>query len=71
MADQVQTLSGEAVRRVLTTLAASRTDALLDGGSALVPATGDGYRPAFAVATGSTAAAPAPATAVLRPGGRT
>ncbi|MGW0820359.1 MFS transporter [Streptomyces sp. NPDC002845] len=65
-----QVVGGSLGLAVLTTLAASRTDGLLDSGSALVPATADGYRLAFTVATGIAAAGLGLAATVLRPGRR-
>ncbi|MCZ0986081.1 hypothetical protein O1M54_11215 [Streptomyces diastatochromogenes] len=52
----------------LTTLAASRTDTVLGRGADLIPATAEGYRLAFRVATGIAVAALVLAAAVLRPG---
>nr|WP_246204016.1 MFS transporter [Streptomyces tailanensis] len=63
-----QVVGGSLGLAILTTLAAARTDDLLAGGRSLVPATADGYRLAFTVATGVTAAALVLAAGVLRPG---
>ncbi|MFF7983130.1 MFS transporter [Streptomyces sp. NPDC007901] len=63
-----QVVGGSLGLAVLSTLAASRTDALLGGGAELVPATAEGYRLAFRVAVGLAVAALVLAAAVLRPG---
>ena len=63
-----QVVGGSLGLAVLSTLAASRTDALLGGGAELVPATADGYRLAFRVAAGLAVAALVLAAAALRPG---
>ncbi|MFF3872268.1 MFS transporter [Streptomyces sp. NPDC001978] len=65
-----QMVGGSLGLAVLTTLAASRTGGLLDGGAELIPATAEGYRLAFRVATGLAVGALALAAAVLRPGRR-
>ncbi|MFG2349713.1 MFS transporter [Streptomyces phaeochromogenes] len=62
-----QVVGGSLGLAALTTLAASRTDGLMDGGATLATATADGYRLAFAVGTGIALAGLALATAVLRP----
>ncbi|MGW2747223.1 MFS transporter [Streptomyces sp. NPDC001450] len=62
-----QVVGGSLGLAALTTLAASRTDSLLDQGADLIPATAEGYRLAFRVATGFAVAALALAAAVLRP----
>ncbi|MFG2353271.1 MFS transporter [Streptomyces sp. NPDC048521] len=63
-----QVVGGSLGLAVLSTLAASRTGTLLDGGADLIPATAEGYRLAFRVATGIAVAALLLAGAVLRPG---
>jgi EmrB/QacA subfamily drug resistance transporter len=63
-----QVVGGSLGLATLTTLAASRTDGLVDGGTALATATADGYRLAFAVGTGIALAGLALAAGVLRPG---
>jgi len=63
-----QVVGGSLGLAVLTTLAASRTERLLGAGHASVAATADGYRLAFAVATGIAAVALVLAAALLRPG---
>ncbi|MFF7124435.1 MFS transporter [Streptomyces sp. NPDC016566] len=63
-----QVVGGSLGLAALTTLAASRTDTLLGQGAELIPATAEGYRLAFRVATGFALAALALAAAVLRPG---
>ncbi|MEU6667518.1 MFS transporter [Streptomyces sp. NPDC046727] len=62
-----QVVGGSLGLAVLSTLAASRTEGLLGRGEALVPATAEGYRLAFRVATGIAVAALLLAGAVLRP----
>ncbi|MFJ9862890.1 MFS transporter [Streptomyces sp. NPDC101165] len=62
-----QMVGGSLGLAALTTLAASRTDTLLDQGADLIPATAEGYRLAFRVATGFAVVALALAAAVLRP----
>ncbi|QTE01824.1 MFS transporter [Streptomyces cyanogenus] len=61
-----QVVGGSLGLAVLSTLAASRTEALLADGTAPLPATAEGYRLAFTVATGIAAAALALAALVLR-----
>lgn len=63
-----QVVGGSLGLAALTTLAASRTDGLVDGGATLATATADGYRLAFAVGTGIALAGLALAAGVLRPG---
>ncbi|MFE1878375.1 MFS transporter [Streptomyces diastatochromogenes] len=63
-----QVVGGSLGLAALTTLAASRTGTLLGQGADLVPATAEGYRLAFRVATGIAVAALVLAAAVLRPG---
>ncbi|MFD3314871.1 MFS transporter [Streptomyces sp. NPDC058694] len=63
-----QVVGGSLGLAALTTLAASRTDGLVDDGTALATATADGYRLAFAVGTGIALAGLALAAGVLRPG---
>jgi EmrB/QacA subfamily drug resistance transporter len=63
-----QVVGGSLGLAALTTLAASRTDGLVDGGTAIATATADGYRLAFAVGTGIALAGLALAAGVLRPG---
>ncbi|WP_089107116.1 MFS transporter [Streptomyces hyaluromycini] len=65
-----QVVGGSLGLAVLSTLAASRTGGLLDRGAELVPATAEGYRLAFRVATGIAVAALVLAGAVLRPRSR-
>ncbi|WBO69164.1 MFS transporter [Streptomyces camelliae] len=65
-----QVVGGSLGLAVLSTLAASRTGGLLDRGAELIPATAEGYRLAFRVATGIAVAALVAAGAVLRPGSR-
>ncbi|MFF9132131.1 MFS transporter [Streptomyces sp. NPDC014806] len=67
-----QVVGGSLGLAALSTLAASRTGGLLQRGAELVPATAEGYRLAFRVATGIAVAALLLAAAVLRPhrGGR-
>ncbi|MFF4036954.1 MFS transporter [Streptomyces sp. NPDC001816] len=62
-----QVVGGSLGLAALTTLAASRTDTLLGQGAELIPATAEGYRLAFRVATGFAVAALALAAGVLRP----
>ncbi|MFF3334821.1 MFS transporter [Streptomyces sp. NPDC002888] len=61
-----QVVGGSLGLAVLSTLAASRTDRLLDGGTQLLPATAEGYQLAFRVATGIAVTALVLAAAVLR-----
>ncbi|MEV7815148.1 MFS transporter [Streptomyces flaveolus] len=61
-----QVVGGSLGLAVLSTLAASRTEGLLADGTPLLPATAEGYRLAFAVATGIAATALALAALVLR-----
>ncbi|MET8771718.1 MFS transporter [Streptomyces sp. NPDC004658] len=61
-----QVVGGSLGLAVLSTLAASRTEGLLTGGTPLLPATAEGYRLAFTVATGIAATALALAALVLR-----
>ena len=61
-----QVVGGSLGLAVLSTLAASRTDGLLGHGAELVPATAEGYRLAFRVATAVALAALALAAATLR-----
>ncbi|OXY99206.1 MFS transporter [Streptomyces diastatochromogenes] len=63
-----QVVGGSLGLAALTTLAASRTDTVLGRGADLIPATAEGYRLAFRVATGIAVAALVLAAAVLRPG---
>ncbi|MFI1480526.1 MFS transporter [Streptomyces sp. NPDC020747] len=63
-----QVVGGSLGLATLTTLAASRTDDLVDSGTALATATADGYRLAFAVGTGIALAGLALAAGMLRPG---
>ncbi|MFI9168357.1 MFS transporter [Streptomyces lincolnensis] len=63
-----QVVGGSLGLAALSVLAADRTDGLLAGGTALVPATAEGYQLAFRVATAIAAAALALAAAALRPG---
>ncbi|WP_210584703.1 MFS transporter [Streptomyces sp. GESEQ-35] len=63
-----QVVGGSLGLAVLSTLAASRTDGLLDSGAELVSATAEGYQLAFRVATVIAVGALALAAAVLRPG---
>ncbi|MGX1915871.1 MFS transporter [Streptomyces phaeochromogenes] len=63
-----QVVGGSLGLAALTTLAASRTDGLVDGGATITTATADGYRLAFAVGTGIALAGLALAAGVLRPG---
>ncbi|SOD80842.1 MFS transporter [Streptomyces sp. Ag109_G2-15] len=63
-----QVVGGSLGLAALTTLAAIRTDTLLDRGADLIPATAEGYRLAFRVATGIAVAALVLAATVLRPG---
>lgn len=65
-----QVVGGSLGLAALTTLAATRTDTVLARGTALLPATADGYRLAFKVAAGIAVAALVLAGAVLRPRGR-
>lgn len=66
-----QVVGGSLGLAVLSTLAASRTDVLLDRGAELLPATAEGYRLAFRVAALIATGALALAVATLRrPGGR-
>ncbi|MEU9451170.1 MFS transporter [Streptomyces sp. NPDC048277] len=65
-----QVVGGSLGLAALSTLAASHTDALLAGGAELVPATAEGYRLAFRVATGIAVAALVLAGAMLRPRNR-
>jgi EmrB/QacA subfamily drug resistance transporter len=62
-----QVVGGSLGLATLMTLAASRTGGLMDGGESFATATADGYRLAFAVATGIAVAALALAAGVLRP----
>ncbi|MFI2203071.1 MFS transporter [Streptomyces sp. NPDC020192] len=62
-----QVVGGSLGLAVLSTLAASRTGGLLDRGAELIPATAEGYRLAFRVATGIAVAALVLAGVVLRP----
>ncbi|MDO0937718.1 MFS transporter [Streptomyces sp. DG2A-72] len=61
-----QVVGGSLGLAVLSTLAASRTDGLLDGGADSVAATAEGYQLAFRVATVIAVGALVLATAVLR-----
>ncbi|MCX4996706.1 MFS transporter [Streptomyces longwoodensis] len=61
-----QVVGGSLGLAVLSTLAAGRTDALLDDGTGLVPATAEGYRLAFRVASFVALGALALAATVLR-----
>jgi EmrB/QacA subfamily drug resistance transporter len=61
-----QVVGGSLGLAVLSTLAASRTDELLDDGAQLIPATSDGYQLAFRVASVIAVAALVLAAAVLR-----
>ncbi|MFE7836198.1 MFS transporter [Streptomyces sp. NPDC057474] len=61
-----QVVGGSLGLAVLTTLAASRTDTLLADGTDLLPATADGYRLAFTVATAIMTTALALAAVALR-----
>ncbi|MEU7966313.1 MFS transporter [Streptomyces sp. NPDC049097] len=61
-----QVVGGSLGLAALSTLAASRTQGLLRQGAGLVPATADGYRLAFLVATGIALAALVLAAGVLR-----
>ncbi|MFD9394216.1 MFS transporter [Streptomyces sp. NPDC060000] len=61
-----QVVGGSLGLAVLSTLAASRTDDLLDGGTHLLPATAEGYQLAFRVASVLAAAALLLAVTVLR-----
>ncbi|QQM39951.1 MFS transporter [Streptomyces liliifuscus] len=63
-----QVVGGSLGLATLTTLAASRTDGLVDDGTALATATADGYRLAFTVGTGIALAGLVLAAGVLRPG---
>ncbi|MEU4996110.1 MFS transporter [Streptomyces sp. NPDC021622] len=65
-----QVVGGSLGLAVLTTLAASRTEALLADGGRTLAATADGYRLAFWVAAGIAALGLAVAATVLRPGRR-
>ncbi|MFD8817835.1 MFS transporter, partial [Streptomyces sp. NPDC059627] len=65
-----QVVGGSLGLAVLSTLAADRTGGLLDRGAELIPATAEGYRLAFRVATGIAAAALVLAGVVLRPRSR-
>ncbi|WP_370880240.1 MFS transporter [Streptomyces aurantiacus] len=65
-----QVVGGSLGLASLTTLAASRTDGLVDGGEPLAAATADGYRLAFTVGTGIAVGALTLAAAVLRPAPR-
>ncbi|MFB7505116.1 MFS transporter [Streptomyces broussonetiae] len=65
-----QVVGGSLGLAVLSTLAASRTGGLLDRGAELIPATAQGYRLAFRVATAIAVAALVLAGAVLRPRSR-
>ncbi|MFJ3669088.1 MFS transporter [Streptomyces sp. NPDC090106] len=62
-----QVVGGSLGLAVLTVLAATRTERLVDGGTAQVAATADGYRLAFLVGAGIAAGALALAATVLRP----
>ncbi|MEU6087227.1 MFS transporter [Streptomyces sp. NPDC047085] len=64
-----QVVGGSLGLATLTTLAAHRTDTLLDGGTALIPATAEGYQLAFRVATAIALAALVLAGVTLRPRG--
>ncbi|MGW1522065.1 MFS transporter [Streptomyces sp. NPDC001640] len=61
-----QVVGGSLGLAALSTLAASRTEGLLRRGAGLLPATADGYRLAFMVATGFALAALVLAAGVLR-----
>ncbi|WP_406724747.1 MFS transporter [Streptomyces sp. GD-15H] len=61
-----QVVGGSLGLAVLSVLAASRTDGLLAGGADAVPATAEGYRLAFRVATAIAVAALVLAAAVLK-----
>lgn len=61
-----QVVGGALGLAVLSVLAASRTDGLLDGGGEPVPAIAEGYRLAFRAATAIAVAALVPAATVLR-----
>ncbi|MFJ4521131.1 hypothetical protein ACIP4Y_09325 [Streptomyces sp. NPDC088810] len=61
-----QVVGGSPGLAVLSTLAASRTEALAAAGAAPLPATAEGSRPAFGVATAVAAAGLVPAAALLR-----
>jgi EmrB/QacA subfamily drug resistance transporter len=63
-----QVVGGSLGLAVLTVLAASRTENLLDEGAEMVPATAEGYQLAFRVATAIAVGALLLAAAVLRPG---
>ncbi|WP_394365675.1 MFS transporter [Streptomyces sasae] len=65
-----QVVGGSLGLAALSTLAASRTDTLLARGTELVPATAEGYRLAFRVATGIAVTALVLAGAMLRPRNR-
>ncbi|MFK0112967.1 MFS transporter [Streptomyces sp. NPDC091217] len=65
-----QVVGGSLGLAALSTLAASRTGTLLARGAELVPATAEGYRLAFRVATGIAVAALVLAGAMLRPRNR-
>ncbi|WP_153544195.1 MFS transporter [Streptomyces sp. RB17] len=65
-----QVVGGSLGLAVLSTLAASRTGGLLEAGAEQIPATAEGYRLAFRVATGIAVAALVLAGAVLRPRNR-
>ncbi|GGJ34314.1 MFS transporter [Streptomyces brasiliensis] len=65
-----QVVGGSLGLAVLTTLAASRTDGLLNGGAELLPATAEGYQLAFRVATGIAVGALTLGAVVLRSGRR-
>ncbi|MEU0969872.1 MFS transporter [Streptomyces sp. NPDC005917] len=65
-----QVVGGSLGLAVLSTLAASRTGGLLDGGAELIAATAEGYRLAFRAATGIAVATLVLAAAVLRPRNR-
>jgi hypothetical protein len=61
-----QVVGGSLGLAVLSTLAATRTGGLLGHGAELVPATAEGYRLAFRVATAVAVAALALAATALR-----
>ncbi|OIJ84920.1 MFS transporter [Streptomyces sp. MUSC 14] len=65
-----QVVGGSLGLAVLSTLASSRTGGVLDRGADLIPATVEGYRLAFRVATGIAVAALVSAVVVLRPQSR-
>ncbi|MEU6557711.1 MFS transporter [Streptomyces sp. NPDC046915] len=65
-----QVVGGSLGLAVLSTLAAGRTEGLLGRGAELIPATAEGYRLAFLVATGIALGALALAAVVLRTRGQ-